>query len=234
MLSKIDHVICGIACELYGDGTIYVPSLETLFIADVHIGKTGQFRKEGIPAPKAAHHHGLQKLQAAISRAPVREVVFLGDLFEGKQNSETEDLSAVFRSFPHICFRLVKGNHDFDVPDWAHLEVHQEYRVGPFICLHEPPGNDFNKDLPFDRSMVEANYPGIGTHSILLCGHLHPGAVLKGKGRSRLRIKTFFIGDVIAVLPAFGALTGQYPLEENGQYFGIIENSILNLGSWPK
>lgn len=234
MLPKISHELCGLTCELHGDGTMYVPALRTLFIADVHVGKTGQFRKEGIPAPKAIHRLALAHLERAISRDGATRVVFLGDLFEGRQNNETNDLKALFEQFSAVQFDLVKGNHDFDLPDWAQLQIHEELVIGPFICLHEPPGSDFSTDRPFDLHLIQSEYPNSGDSGILLCGHLHPGATLRGKGRSRARVKAFFIGEHLAVLPAFGALTGHYPLKENGQYFGILENSIFNLGSWPK
>jgi len=234
MLPKITHELCGVTCELHGDGTIYVPSLQTLFIADIHVGKTGQFRKEGIPAPKAIHRLALSRLEKTIVRDGATQVVFLGDLFEGKQNKETEDLKSLFEKFPQVSFVLVKGNHDFDLPNWPQLKVYEEITIGPFICLHEPPGSDFNIDLPFDLYKIKQQYPSSGENHLLLCGHLHPGATLRGKGRSRARIKAFFIGETIAVLPAYGALTGHYPIKENGQYFGIVENSILNLGSWSK
>ena len=48
------------------------------------------------------------------------------------------------------------------------------------------------------------------------------------------KIKAFFFNDWIAVLPAFGSLTGQHSLGEAGHYFGIFENQIKSLGNWSE
>jgi len=234
MTPYIIHELCGLSCELHGDGSMYVPSLKTIFIADLHVGKSGQFRKDGIPTPIRVHKEAMTKLETTFKRQELEHVVFLGDLFEGWQNRETKDLRALLQRCSSTKFILVRGNHDYDPPDWPELEVHHTYRVGPFICLHDPPGCDFDKNIPFNLDKALLEFPDIQRGSMLLCGHLHPGATLKGRGRTRARLKAFFFNEVLGILPAYGALTGQYPLQEKGQYFGIIENSILNLGSWPK
>lgn len=234
MAPYIVHDLCGLPCELHGDGTMYVPELNTLFIADVHVGKGGQYRKEGIPTPVRVHKQAMAKLERTLSRQDLGYVVFLGDLFEGWQNSETRDLRSLLQRFSSTKFILVRGNHDYDPPEWPELEVHLNYQVGPFICLHDPPGCDFELSIPFNLEKAAREYPEIQGNQMLLCGHLHPGAALKGRGRTRARLKAFFFNDMLGILPAYGALTGHYPLKEEGQYFGIIENSILNLGSWSK
>lgn len=234
MAPYIIHELCGLPCELHGDGSMYVPELKTLFIADLHVGKGGQFRKEGIPTPIRAHQQAMAKLECTLNRQKAEQVIILGDLFEGWQNRETKDLRELLQKYPSTKFILVRGNHDFDPPDWTELELHLTYRAGPFICLHDPPGCDFDKNIPFNIDKAEQEFPDIQGQNMLLCGHLHPGAILKGRGRTRARLKAFFFNDQLGILPAFGALTGHYSLQEKGQYFGIIENSILNLGSWPK
>jgi metallophosphoesterase superfamily enzyme len=58
---------------------------------------------------------------------------------------------------------------------------------------------------------------------------LHAGVALKGRGRARTRIKAFYFGERIGVLPAFGTFTGAHALQEQGQYFGIVENTVVAL-----
>lgn len=77
-------------------------------------------------------------------------------------------------------------------------------------------------------------HPELNEDKVLICGHLHPGATLKGKGRFRVKMKAFFFNHWIGILPAFGALTGHYSLAENGTYFGIAENYVVPLGDWDK
>lgn len=234
MAAWLDHEFAGHLCRMYPDGAMYVEALATTFISDVHIGKSGQFRKDGIPTPVAAHHHGMKRLQTALERHPKSTVVFLGDLFEGRQNTQTAALERLFSKYPKRSFILVKGNHDFDIPDWNQLQVLEEYEIGNFICLHEPPGCDFDRDIPFDQIQAQNQHPKIKTGKVLLCGHLHPGAALRGKGRFKVKIKTFFFNHWIGVLPAFGALTGHHSLGQSGAYFGIAENSLIDLGNWEE
>lgn len=230
----LDYTFGGHSCRLFFDGSMYVEELDSLFLSDIHLGKGGQFRKEGIPTPIAVHRFGMKRLSAAIDRHPNARVVFLGDLFEGAQNKETSELLAFIKQRPNRKFILVKGNHDFDVPSWSELEVHDEYHLGNFICLHEPPGSNFDKNISFDFDKARLQHEEMSEGKVLICGHLHPGASLKGKGRFRVKMKAFFFNQWIGVLPAFGALTGHYSLAEKGTYFGIAENYVIALGDWDK
>ena len=42
----------------------------------------------------------------------------------------------------------------------------------------------------------------------MLAGHIHPAAVVAGRGGDRLRLPCFHFGPRVGVLPAFGAFTG--------------------------
>jgi metallophosphoesterase superfamily enzyme len=42
----------------------------------------------------------------------------------------------------------------------------------------------------------------------VLAGHVHPCAVLVGRGRQRERLPCFWLGERTGVLPAFGEFTG--------------------------
>ena len=110
----LDYTFGGHSCRLYFDGSLYVEDLNTLFLSDIHLGKGGQFRKEGIPTPIAVHRFGMKRLSAAIDRHPTSTVIFLGDLFEGAQNKETSELLDFIKDRSERNFILVKGNHDSD------------------------------------------------------------------------------------------------------------------------
>jgi metallophosphoesterase superfamily enzyme len=234
MEESLTYTFGGTRCRLYFDGSLHIPSLNTLFISDVHLGKSASFRKDGIPSPIAVHKHGFARLKRALDRHPESDVVFLGDLFEGAQNKETEELRVLLESYMNRTFHLVLGNHDYDAPQWPCLETVRELKIGPFLCLHEPPGCDFVEHVPFTLEHAEKLAADLGQNTFLLCGHLHPGATLKGKGRFRAKMKAFFFNSWIGILPAFGAMTGHYSLAEPGEYFGMFENSVVALGKWPK
>lgn len=225
MSGAVPHTFGGVSFHLYPDGTAFAPELNVLFIADVHLGKSAHFRAFGIPTPKGIHEHAMTALHAAIGRHANAQVVFLGDLFHNLQNHETADLHELISTYPDSDFHLIVGNHDIDLPQWPELHIHSSLDFDSLVCLHEPPGADFNANIPFDRERMAERYP----NRHLLCGHLHPGALLRGKGRGRVRIKAFYFGDGIGVLPAFGPFTGAHALQVDGQYFGIAEGQVLPL-----
>jgi len=219
----------GSTLRLNGDGSAFLPEYNTLLIADVHLGKSGVFRKAGIPAPQGLHEKNIDQLVRAFTAHPSATVVFLGDVFHGLQNKETRSLQSVLDAHPAHTFILVKGNHDFDLPEWKQLTVVDQWQVGSLLCLHEPPGSDFDTDTPFKMSAAEQRFPTLANDVFLVCGHLHPGVALRGKGRSRARIKAFYINPWLCVLPAFGTFTGQHALKVSGTYYGIVDGTVVKL-----
>lgn len=219
----------GSTLRLNGDGSAFLPEYNTLLIADVHLGKSGVFRKAGIPAPQGLHEKNIDQLVRAFTTHPSATVVFLGDVFHGLQNKETHSLQSVLDAHPAHTFILVKGNHDFDLPEWKQLTVVDQWQVGALLCLHEPPGSDFDTDTPFTMAAAEQRFPTLANDVFLVCGHLHPGVALRGKGRSRARIKAFYINPWLCVLPAFGTFTGQHALKVSGTYYGIVDGTVVKL-----
>ena len=215
--------------RLNSDGSAFIPEHNTLLIADVHLGKSGVFRKAGIPAPQGLHEKNIRQLTRVFEMHPGSTVVFLGDVFHGLQNNETQSLQFLLNAHPQHTFILVKGNHDFDLPEWKQLNVVDEWTIGTLLCLHEPPGSDFDTDIPFTRTAAQQRFPGLAKDVFLVCGHLHPGVALRGKGRSRARIKAFYSNQWLCVLPAFGTFTGQHPLKVPGTYYGIVDGTIVKL-----
>ena len=89
----------------------------------------------------------------------------------------------------------VRGNHDDhagDPPAALGLQVLDgPLRLGPWALQHQPEA-----------------VPG----AYALAGHLHPGVLLRGRGRQRLRLPCFHFGPQVGVLPAFGGFTGLHLL----------------------
>jgi len=76
---------------------------------------------------------------------------------------------------------------------------------------------------------AEQRFPTLANDVFLVCGHLHPGVALRGKGRSRARIKAFYLNPWLCVLPAFGTFTGQHALKVSGTYYGIVDGTVVKL-----
>ncbi len=184
---------------LLPERALYWPAGETLFVADLHVGKPDVFHKAGIPVPAAVTADDLARLSAALEKTGARRLVVLGDFFHaaGSRSPGVFAALAAWRArHPALAVDLVTGNHDrhAGAPP-AELEFTpcgDALSLGPFVCVHEP------QDDP-------APYT--------LCGHLHPVALLSeprglASKQGSLRLPCFHVGARQMVLPAFGRFTG--------------------------
>jgi DNA ligase-associated metallophosphoesterase len=156
---------------------------ETVLVADVHLGKSAAFRGAGLPVPPGELDADLDRLAAVCRDA--RRLVVLGDLVHGAVDADTEARVAAWRGrVPEVV--LVAGNHDRrGVPASWRLLVVPAIEEGPFSLAHHPAER----------------------RGFVLCGHLHPVAVLAGR-RDRVRLPAFWLRERMLVLPAFGSFTG--------------------------
>lgn len=183
----------GLKLELLKERAVWEATSRSLFLSDTHFGKAGHFRKAGIPVSEHVHLEDFRRLKTLILKTDARHVYLLGDLFHSEWNVQWDILKTFLFSFSNVDFHLMKGNHDIlpmSMYDSTLLEVHQTpVRIGKLILSHEPLERVDRNDLN-------------------LCGHLHPGIVLSGKGRQRLKLPCFLLHRSRLVLPAFGAFTG--------------------------
>lgn len=170
--------------------TLFWEQKGILLIADLHLGKVSHFRKAGIAVPRAALHENFRNLDSVIDHFKPGSVCFLGDLFHSKANSEWDLLKSFLHQYRSIDFTLVAGNHDVYTRErqaYLGLNVFEKIEMDGFNLTHEAT------DAP-------------GCYN--LCGHIHPGIVLRGKGLSSERLPCFFISPERAILPSFGKFTG--------------------------
>ena len=164
-----------------------------LLLADLHIGKSGHFRKHGIGLPGGAVEKDIERLNHLIEKYNPVEVILLGDLYHSRANKEWEVFSGYLDSRPGITFYLVPGNHDrYFLRNAASSSLQiteSSWARPPFAFCHEPTA-------PTTDGLIQ------------ICGHLHPGVVLSGKGRMRETLPCFWLKPHCIILPAFGSLTG--------------------------
>lgn len=178
---------------LLPEKAMFWPSHSKLFLSDIHLGKTQHFRKNGLALSSGAEEYDLDSLRRLIAKLNPEEVYILGDLFHSDLNAEW----ALFSSFMDEClsttFFLVPGNHDVlsdAVYRSSRLSICNPIHLcSPFTLVHEPP----------ETIQKEAFY---------IYGHVHPGVLLKGKGRQAMRLPAFYVSSQSLLLPAFGSLTG--------------------------
>lgn len=190
----------------------------TLLVADVHLGKVGHFRKAGIGIPKDLEQEDLAMLSDLINEYRPERVIFLGDLFHSDMNNDW-DWFVLWRDlYRHVEMILVRGNHDI-IHDKFYtalgFKLYDNLDEGPFLFTHEP--------LSETKLAVAGKY--------VICGHIHPGVKLSGKGRQSVTLPCFYFGRQQAVLPSFGKFTGRYRIRqtEGGQVFGVLKHKVVPL-----
>lgn len=174
---------------------VWWPGERTLFIADTHFGKAATFRHAGIPMPETVTGADVAALEALVLGLGAQRLVILGDFFHAPAGRVpvTEGCIGAWRGgCASMEVVLVRGNHDVtsgDPPEgWRFACVNPGHRLGAFTLAHTPE--------------EAARMDGI-----VLCGHVHPGVVMKDSGGG-VRLRCFHASRGVLTLPAFGRFTG--------------------------
>jgi DNA ligase-associated metallophosphoesterase len=186
--------IAGETLELCAERAAYWPRRRMLLVADPHFGKAASFRALGVHVPRGTTEGALARMDALVTRLEPERIEFLGDFLHAREgrNDETFRVLAEWRArHGGVAMRLVRGNHDKRAGD-PPSDVGIECVDGPVL---EPP-------------FALAHHPTHVAGSYVLAGHVHPCAVLVGRGRQRERLPCFWLGEHTGVLPAFGDFTG--------------------------
>lgn len=192
----------GEALHLLPAHALWWPAGETLFIADLHLGKAASYRAQGQPVPGGTTRDNLARLDTLIGQHRPQRLVCLGDFLHaasGRTPSVLASLKAWRELHRHVAMTLVRGNHDDragDPPPEAGVDVVDEpWLLGPFACCHHPRPAGERHPTHFE-----------------LAGHLHPVCHLSGRARDAIRLPCFVSEPGRAILPAFGAFTGGHAL----------------------
>jgi DNA ligase-associated metallophosphoesterase len=204
--------------HLLPERAIYWEQQKTVIVADVHLGKSGHFRKAGIAVPKQVGQDDLDCLTKLIDRHSPNNILFLGDLFHSDMNNDWHDFAQWRRQHADVAMQLIIGNHDIIKEQHYHdldVTTHQELLVGPFLMLHHPQ----------DTACLEQH-----SHYVF-CGHIHPGVKLVGKGRQSITLPCFAFSSQQAIMPSFGKFTGKVAMrhQNSDKVFGILEGKVIAL-----
>ena len=205
--------VLGQRLVLRADRTLLWVEERTLVVADPHFGKADTFRAFGLPVPGDAGEP-LARLAAALDDTGAERLVVLGDFWHagpGRTAAVCARLAAWRADRPALAVELVRGNHD---------------RAGP-----PPPGwGGWHTEL-IDPPFVFAHFPEPSPAGYTLAGHLHPGVILHGRGRQRLKLPCFRFAGQVGVLPAFGGFTGlAADVPRPGErVFAVAEDSVIEV-----
>lgn len=211
--SIVPTTIANETLHLLSEKAIYLPDHDMLLVSDLHFGKIEHFRKNGIGLPISAARKDIDKLSNLIKKVNAKEVVFLGDLFHSDYNEAWPALKSMIASFTDKTFHLVLGNHDIlDENLYEGMELAFQMEINDLLLTHEP------MDV-----IIDGKYN--------LCGHIHPGVRLKGKGKQSLRIPCFYFGKHTGILPSFGTFTGTHvikPMPED-KVFVVKDDLVIEV-----
>ncbi len=219
MTAPIKHIIQNSTFWLSPHRCLYWEEEQALILSDLHFGKTGHFRKSGIPVPQNVFIEDLQRLMDQIAYFKPRQIIAVGDLFHSEANKEL-DLFVKWRNdFPELVFILVRGNHDILSAEWyskAGIQVQEgSYTLGGFDFLHDP---------------AEVNMETEGANFIF-SGHIHPGVHISGLGKQSLQFPCYYITSRLAILPAFSKFSGLAIIKKKKYetVYAIVNQSLVNI-----
>jgi DNA ligase-associated metallophosphoesterase len=200
---------------LSGERCIFWENENALIVSDLHFGKSGHFRKSGIPIPQTVFKEDLQRLVNLLQYFKPGKLIVVGDFFHSHQNIEMDWFSKWRSDFSNTEIILVKGNHDILKETWYSESsiqlIEKELNMGDFVFTHDKCEERDDK--------------------YIFCGHVHPGVVMYGAGKQTLRFPCFYFTKTHCILPAFSRFTGMATIHpsETDELFAVVENKLIKM-----
>ena len=197
---------------------VYWEEEKSLVVADLHFGKTGHFRKEGIAIPQSVYKEDLQRLVSQLQFFQPRQLIVVGDMFHSIANKELDWFIKWRNDFPDLNIQLVMGNHDILQRKWYlenGVDIHyKELTVQEFSFVHD---------------IIDLKKLSIPATRYVFSGHVHPGIRINGAGKQSLQFPCFYFTPSFCILPAFSRFTGLAmvrPVAED-HVFAIVNQTII-------
>ncbi len=217
MNSFLPHKIFDHNFLLSANRTIFWEEQRALILSDLHLGKSGHFRKSGIAIPQTVFKDDMQRLLAEIQFYKPNQLIIVGDLFHSTMNKEHDMFLRWRKDIPHVSINLVKGNHDILKDKW-----YNEAEIVVFKKQLSIQNFTFTHDIN-ECSLQEGHY--------CFSGHIHPGILMRGAGKQAMSLPCFYFTKKYAVLPAFGKFTGTFSIQPQAgeSIFCLAQNKILQM-----
>jgi DNA ligase-associated metallophosphoesterase len=203
---------------LHPSRCIYWEQEQALILSDLHLGKTGHFRKEGIAVPQQVYEQDLQRLFEMILFFKPKEVLMVGDLFHSKANKEWEWFAKWRHEFASTLFTLILGNHDklpAGVAEQMEMNVFNNLTKNNILLVHN----------------AEDTTPALSDVKGMICGHIHPAIQVPTGLRQSARLPCFHFSETTCTLPAFSLFTGNHVIRPRAKdhVFVIAEGKIIRI-----
>lgn len=184
---------------------IFIPSIQAVCIADLHLGYEGLLAEElGVFMPKTQFKEEMEMLRKIFRETKPKLFVLNGDVkheFSETSYHEYREVSELFRYLEKKVEKIivVKGNHDNYIErvtsKFEKIEVYEKFESGDFIFVHG--------HKPVSLGKLKGK--------ILILAHEHPSIGLYSEIGTKEKIKCFLYGESrkvkVLVLPAFSSLS---------------------------
>lgn len=202
-----------LSLHLTPERALFWPARQTLFVADVHLGKAAVFRARGLPVPRGTTAATLERLTHVLQRTGARRLVVLGDFLHARE-SHAPGTMAVLHAWraahADLECTVVQGNHDRHAG-----ALSADLRFGAIDTPYAAPGLIGVHDA--------AATPAGSEGTLVLCGHEHPAVVLRDKV-DQIRLRCYALRGHVLTLPAFGGFTGGQVVDlETARVFAVTD-----------
>ena len=173
--------------KLHKSGALIWPKNSTLIIADLHLGKSSYFAKQGTYVPPYDNIETLNKIIFLQKETKIKKLLLLGDLFHdnrGLIRLEEKSRNLFYKILKGLEVTFIRGNHDNKI-EIPYLKTFNEIIIDNINFSHETTNNDCFE----------------------VCGHYHPKFYLNFNGK-KISKKCFIVSKKKIILPAFGYYTG--------------------------
>lgn len=137
MQNPIPYIIRDNTFWVSPERSLFWEEQNTLIIADIHLGKSGHFRKAGIAIPQNIYKADLQRLISQLYLFKVERLIIAGDFTHSTANKELDLFIKWRKDFSLLHIDLVKGNHDILADSWyidAGVNIiTKKLQAGPFF-----------------------------------------------------------------------------------------------------
>jgi uncharacterized protein len=176
------------------DTAVYIKSIETLSISDMHLGYEEMLHKKGILTPKFQFKDAKKRIIKIFGEVKVKRLILNGDLKHTFGRIQDSEWSEILR-FIEFAFEYVKeiiiitGNHDVTLNP-----ILKKKNMKTMKCFE-----DNNYLFAHGDEMIE-------TDKTIIIGHNHP-AITISDGIRHEKYKCFIRSDKIIMQPSFHYIT---------------------------
>lgn len=181
---------------------VYIKSLDTIAIADLHLGFEGIAAEQGVFIPKVQFKKEMEELKAILRKKKAETIIINGDVKHEFSETSYHEFVEVRRLYNFLIENFsrvvqIKGNHDnyiIYVTRKHGVELHDSLDLGGYYFAH---------------GHREAALGEVEAESVVMA-HEHPAIALYDEVGGKEKVKCFLHGEVegkeVIVMPAFSYL----------------------------